>query len=296
MSYKNPTMPNFAFFGTPDLAVTVLEELKAKNLLPALIITSPDAPQGRGLTLTPPPVKVWAEAHGISVIQPTSFKEAIPKEITDTPWDVFVVAAYGKLLPQTLLDIPTHGTLNVHPSLLPRFRGASPIESQILADEETVGVTIMEMDAQMDHGPIVAQEVVSLPSWPIRKDELSRILAHAGGELLAHTLPEWTTQNTQSSEQDHEAATFTQKITKQQGHITFTTDPCQNYLTFCALHPNPGTYFFATKDNTEVRIKIADATYSGKTFIPTRVIPAGKKEVPYTALREQGYVLPAEAP
>src|SRR5258708_5123149 len=125
---------SFVFFGTPALSVQVLEELAHNNLLPELIVASPDKPQGRKLVLTPPPTKVWAAAHGIPVIQPKTLKtdDGI-EELLKKQYDFFVVAAYGKIIPQRIIDLPKKGVINVHPSLLPKFRGASPIRTQILA-------------------------------------------------------------------------------------------------------------------------------------------------------------------
>jgi len=278
----------FAYFGTPPFAVRVLEELQERNLSPSLIVTAPDKKAGRGLTLTPPAVKVWAEKNNIPIIQPESLKE-IPEELK-ADFDVFVVAAYGKILKKELIDLPRCGTLNVHPSLLPKYRGASPIEGQILHDEKPVGVTIMQMDEDLDHGPIVLQREKTLPAWPIRKDELTRVFAAYGGEILAEAMTKWCDGKIEAVPQDHEKATFTAKLKKEDGEINFADDPYQNFLKFCAFHPWPGTFFFADG----IRIKIADATYHEGIFLPTKVIPEGKKEVRYRELT--GYNLPLEAP
>lgn len=276
--------PKFAYFGTPPFAVRVLEELEERNLLPSLIVTAPDKKAGRGLCLTPPAVKAWAEKKGIPFIQPKSLKE-IPAELKDN-FDYFAVAAYGKILQKDLIELPKHGTINVHPSLLPKYRGASPVEGQILGDEKHIGVTIMQMDEELDHGGILLQKEKLLPAWPIRKDELTKVLAALGGELLAEAL---TTKH-DAVEQDHDAATFTSKIQKGDGEINFADDPYQNFLKFCAYHPWPGTFFFAG----DTRIKITDATFHDNTFLPTKVVPEGKKEVRYRELT--GYTLPPEAP
>ncbi|MCI0542427.1 methionyl-tRNA formyltransferase, partial [bacterium] len=123
--------PQFIFFGTPDFAVGVLEELEKKGLLPSFVVTAPDKPKGRGLVLTPPPVKVWAEARGIKILQPEKLDQNFIAELKKYSWDLFVVAVYGKIIPKEILLLPKHGALNVHPSLLPRLRGASPIQSAI---------------------------------------------------------------------------------------------------------------------------------------------------------------------
>ena len=276
--------PNFAFFGTPPFAVRILEELKERDLLPSLIVTAPDKKAGRGMKLSPPAVKVWAEQEGIPYIQPESLKE-IPEELQQ-PFDYFAVAAYGKILSKILIELPKHGTLNVHPSLLPKYRGASPIEGQILNDEKHIGVTIMQIDEELDHGPILIQEETKLPAWPIRKGELTIVLAAEGGRLLAEAL----TTETTPQEQDHDQATFTGKLQKEDGHIDFSQDAYQNFLKFCAYHPWPGTFFFAG----DTRIKITEAIFHNDTFIPTKVIPEGKQKIRYSELT--GYTLPPEAP
>ncbi len=166
---------SYVYFGTPRFAALALDEFLEAGLLPELIVTAPDMPAGRGLKPTPPAVKDWAIAPNIPYIQPATLKE-IPPELLSKKYDVFVVAAYGKLLRSNILSLPTHGCVNLHPSLLPHFRGASPIESQILADELPVGVSVMAMDEEMDHGGIFMQKEVSIPEWPIDKQALTDLL------------------------------------------------------------------------------------------------------------------------
>lgn len=273
----------FAFFGTPRLSTIVLDELKTAQLLPTLIVTVPDKPAGRGLTLTPSPVKTWAGAHSIEVLTPTKVRDtAFLNELRARgPWDFFVVAAYGKILPKELLDIPRKGVLNVHPSLLPRLRGASPIQSAIITDEKHTGVTIMLIDEEMDHGPILAQEPVEVEPWPPRAGELEERLARAGGSLLAKTIPAWLAGSVTPKEQDHRTATFCKKIEKEDGFLDFSADPYQNFLKIRAFSEWPGTYFYARRGGKDVRVKIADATYANGALTITRVIPEGKREMSY---------------
>lgn len=277
--------PLFAFFGTPDIAVIVLEELKKQDLIPALIVTAPDQKQGRGMQLTPPPVKVWAEKEGIDVIQPENFTDDPALDVLlNSSWDAFVVVAYGKILPDSVINLPDHGTLNVHPSLLPKLRGASPIRSAILEDMRETGVTIMHMDEKMDHGPIVAQARIEIEEedWPLPGRVLDELLAHAGGELLAETLPAWIAGDIVAESQDHAQATLTTKITKDMGEINLADDPYQNLLKIRAFDGSPGTYFFTEKNGAKTRVKIVDAEIANDdTLIITRVIPEGKKEMAY---------------
>jgi methionyl-tRNA formyltransferase len=136
----------FAFFGTAGFSVAVLDELERAGFLPSAVVTAPDAVMGRKKVLTPSPVKVWAQARNIPVVLPDSLAN----------FDLFVIASYGKIIPKKILDIPRFGTLNVHPSLLPKYRGPSPIQTFILNGDEETGVTIMLTDEQMDHGPVIA--------------------------------------------------------------------------------------------------------------------------------------------
>ena len=183
--------PSFVFFGTPSLATIVLDELEKKEFVPSLVVTAPDKPSGRGLKVTPSPVKRWAQKHSIPTLEPTEFTEEILQKLEAEQADVFVVVAYGKILPQTVLDIPEHGILNVHPSLLPKFRGPSPVRSAILADEQTVGVTVMKIDEKMDHGPLLIQESYTPPVWPPDAQELDEYLFTLGGTMLAEVISQY---------------------------------------------------------------------------------------------------------
>jgi methionyl-tRNA formyltransferase len=281
--------PIIAFFGTPSFATAVLDELAAAGMLPSLIITAPDAPKGRKLILTPPEVKVWAEEKGIPVLQPTTLKNEVKlAPLLNTEWDLFVVAAYGKKLPAEILALPKHGTFNVHPSLLPKLRGASPVCSAILADVRETGVSIMLVDEALDHGPIVAQARVELEEseWPPRATLFEQLLAHAGGSLLAETIPLWVEGKITPEEQNHEKATFSQKITKDMGEINLTDDPYKNLLKIRAYDGWPGTYFMHIRNGKDgeknMRVKILDAKLAEDgTLQILRVVPEGKKEMDY---------------
>lgn len=273
--------PRFAFFGTPEFAAIILDELEQKGLIPCVVVTAPDAPKGRKLVLTPSEVKVWAANRSIPVLTPSTLKDGAFKEMI-APYDceLFVVAAYGKIIPQEVLDIPTHGTLNVHPSLLPKFRGSSPIESAILSDETHTGVTIMELDADMDHGPVVAQRERIRNDWPPKGSELTRDLAHFGGNLLADIIPEWM-NGLRGHPQDHERATFTKKIKKEDGLIDPKGDPLMNLKKIRAFDDWPGAYFFTEHGGRNIRIRVTEATLQDGKLQILRVIPEGKKEMDY---------------
>ncbi len=279
----------FVFFGGEPLAVPILVKLKEAGLLPSLIVCNPDRPAGRGQKLTPPPVKLWAEQEGIAVFQPTNYKDDVARsQLESQPWDLFVVVAYNFILPDWLLTLPKYGVLNVHPSLLPKLRGASPIRTAILENNpEDVGVTIMLMDKEMDHGPILEQEqfFVSEDNWPISGPVLDVLLADMGSELLAEVIPAWIAGELSPQEQTHEMATYCHKLTKEQGELMI--DPFDLPAGEAGRHAwrvinafaGIGDAFFKFD---EKRVKIKKAEFLGGTLRLLRVIPEGKKETDFT--------------
>ena len=277
--------PTIVFFGTPEFSTIVLDELAAAGYTPALIITAPDAPVGRGHVLTPSPAKVWAEAADVPALTPTSLRtDPELGALHNTKWDLFIVASYGKILPADILALPKYGTLNVHPSLLPKFRGASPVRSAILEDARETGVTIMRMDEELDHGAIVSQARIELEvaDWPPRATMFEALLAHAGGQLLAETIAPWVAGEITPEAQDHDKATFSRKIMKEDGHIDLADDPYQNLLKIRAYDGWPGTYFFAERGGKQVRVKILDAEIAEDGSLRIlRVTPEGKREMDY---------------
>ena len=273
--------PSFAFFGTAEFSITILEELANAGFVPALIVTIEDKPQGRKLTITPPPVKVWAQQNNIKFLQPQKLDQNFVYKLKAINYQLFIVAAYGKMLPPSILDLPKHGTLNVHPSLLPKLRGASPIQAAILRDERKTGVTIMLVDEKMDHGPIIAQAEITVEDWPPKASALRELLAHVGGELLAETIPLWLEKKIPPEEQDESKATYTLKIKKDDGLIDLNDDSYENFKKIRAFDMWPGTYFFTLRGDKEVRVKIADAEFKDGKLVITRIIPEGKKEMSY---------------
>ncbi|MBI1956903.1 MAG: methionyl-tRNA formyltransferase [Candidatus Niyogibacteria bacterium] len=233
----------FVFLGTPLFAVRVLEELAKKNLLPSLVVTAPDKPAGRGLKLTLPPVKAWAESRRIPIFQPATLKSPeAAKRLAEEGADVFVVAAYGKLIPGAVLTLAPKGALNIHPSLLPRWRGADPIRNAILADDAETGVTIMQLDEKLDHGPLIAQKAVPVNEKTYEK--LEEELAVLGGALLTDILPQWFAGAIKPREQNHTEATFTKKIVKEDGHLDWNESAETIERKIRALNPWPGIFTF----------------------------------------------------
>ena len=269
-----------AFFGTPEFSAKILEKMNEGGFSPSLVIATPDKPKGRNLVMTPPATKIWAEKNNIAVLQPTKLKAPeFLDELKKTNWDLFVVASYGKIIPQAVLDIPKHGTINVHPSLLPRLRGASPIQSAILKENET-GMTIMLMDADMDHGPILKQEKLDIKNWPPKITELENMMIEVGGRLLNEVIPLWIDGKIKPKEQDHNKATFIDKINKKEALIDFNDDPFWNYRKIQALQ-NYKPYFFTERNDKKIRVIIKEAKFEDGELIITRVLPEGKKEMDY---------------
>ncbi len=270
----------FAFFGSSRFSVIALDELARRGFIPALVVTTPDKPAGRKLKLTPTPVKEWAVAKSIPVLDPDVLDTAFIAALKEKNLDLFVVASYGKIIPQSVIDLPPRKTLNIHPSLLPRYRGASPLQSAMLDDAKDTGVTVMRIDAKMDHGPIVAQKDVHIDEWPQYEDFEVR-MATEGAALLAETLPVWASGDAPEHEQDHEAATYTKKIAKPDGLIDFSDDAYLNFRKIQTYHEWPGAYFFISRDGADMRVKITQASFADGTLRIEKVIPEGGKEMSY---------------
>jgi methionyl-tRNA formyltransferase len=271
-----------AFFGTSEFSLEVLEDLKKLGIMPDLVVTTPDKPQGRKMVLTPTATKVWAENNSVEYVEPEKLKdEKFSEKIKG--YDLYIVASYGKIIPKILIDMPKYKVLNVHPSLLPNYRGPSPLQEQILHDEKNVGVSIMLIDEAVDHGAIVAQEKVEIPGWPVGFNELSRLLAHKGAEMLAHLLPLWIKGKIQPKEQNHAEATFTKKVEKTDGFIDLAGDAYKNYLKILAYEDWPGTYFEAEHAGIKMKVVIKKAEWKDGQLKILRVVPEGKKEMDYDA-------------
>jgi len=282
---KSNIILKIAFFGTSEFSVIILEELKKKGMLPSLIVTAPDQPKGRKLILTPPPVKVWAQENKVEFLQPQKLDDSVRYKLQATSYKLFIVAAYGKIIPKKILDIPQYGTLNVHPSLLPLYRGPSPIQTQILENVPVTGVTIMRIDEEVDHGPILAQETTAMPTPLPTAEDLEKFLATRGGRLLAETIPPLIEDppagGVSPQEQDHSRATYTKMLSKEDGLISLRDEPELNYRKIRAFHPWPGAYFFTEKNSKEIRVRITNAQLQDGKLIIKKVIPEGGREMDY---------------
>ena len=276
---------NFVFLGTPEVASETLEILKQAGFLPSLIVTAPDKPKGRKMLLTAPPVKTWAIQNHIPYIQPEKLKEIEILEILKKEnSDLFLVVAYGKIIPENIISLPKLGSINIHYSILPKYRGASPVESAILAGDSTTGVTIQKMEYKMDTGPIIAKEEISI--LPEEKNfELRKRLIKIGGDLLVRILPDiFANKNLSEIPQDEKEATYCKKIKKEDGLVDIENeDPNVLYNKFRAYFNWPRIFFFQNNK----RIIVTDAVLEDDKFVIKKVLPEGKKEISWVDFKKQ---------
>ena len=237
------TNPNVIFAGTPEFAVASLQALIDAGAVPCAVLTQPDRPAGRGKSLTASPVKKLAEKHGIPVIQPLSLRnEAAVSELRDLQPDIMVVAAYGLILPQEVLDIPRAGCLNVHASLLPRWRGAAPVQAAILAGDKQSGVCLMSMEAGLDTGPVYAREEVAIGACDTA-GALHDRLASSGARLLTENLDAIINGELAATAQDDALATYAPKIKTADAEIIWQRPATELDRIVRAYNPVPGAWF-----------------------------------------------------
>jgi methionyl-tRNA formyltransferase len=230
------------FMGSPEFSVPPLEQLILNQYPVAAVYTQPDRAAGRGRALMPSPVKRTAAAWKLPVVQPTSLKspEAL-EELAGFRPDVIVVAAFGQILPRPVLSLPRYGCLNVHPSLLPRFRGASPVAAAILAGDLFTGVSIMLLDEGLDTGPLLARAQVPIAAQDTA-GSLSAKLSRVGAQLLLEVLPRWLGGELTPRPQDEAQASYAGPISKQAGEIDWKLGALTIWRRVRAYQPWPGAY------------------------------------------------------
>jgi methionyl-tRNA formyltransferase len=265
---------NIAFFGTPPFTVDFLQTLAAGGFTPSLVVTNPDRPAGRGMIMTAPEPKVWAEKHSITVLQPDKLDDAFFAELTKTEWDLFVVVAYGQIMPERVINLPKYGTINVHYSLLPKYRGATPVESAILNGDQTTGIAIQQMRYKLDTGPIFVKSEMDIAPDDTARTLRDKLNAEAL-RLLVPTITGIFSGSIIPIEQDDTQATHCGKIKKEDGLISLSDDPIELDRKYSAYDGWPGLYFY-TKEN--VRVKITKAHFDG-TFVIDEVIPENGKRM-----------------
>jgi methionyl-tRNA formyltransferase len=262
------------FAGTPEFALASLEALTNAGLLPLAVLTQPDRPAGRGKRLTASPVKQFALERGIEVLQPATLKqpEAVALVAALEP-DILVVAAYGLILPQSVLEIPTTGCLNVHASLLPRWRGAAPIQAAILAGDSETGVSLMAMTAGPDCGPVYVEESIAIGPEETA-GELHDRLAALGGELLVRHFDAIVSGALRAQEQDDALVTYAPKISKQDARLDWLEPAEVLHRQVRAYNPVPGAFFML--DDTPVKCWRAGVIARSGAAAPGDVLSAGR--------------------
>ena len=265
------------FMGTAELSCASLEKLAGdKNVCVVAVVTQPDKPKGRELKLTPSPVKVLAENLNLPVLQPLKARdEKFIGELRALKPDLMVVVAYGQILPQNILDLPKFGCLNVHTSLLPKYRGAAPIQWAIADGEPETGVTIMKMDAGLDTGPMLATR-----RTPILPTDDSQILhdrlAQLGAELLAETIPDYIAGKITPQPQPAAGSTYAAKIKKEDGQIVWSQPAVQIWNRLRAFTPWPGAFTYLHAEPKPQLLKIWKAEVVGNSG-PTGTVLAADK-------------------
>jgi len=273
------------FFGTSEFAIPSLEALIEANSGLIAVITAPDRLAGRGKKQILSPVKTWLKesAPKIKILEPEKINDDFISEISKLAPDLGIVASYGKILPQKLIDMFPKGILNVHPSLLSKYRGASPIQTTILNGDTKTGVSIMLVDSKMDHGPILARKELDIASPPEVEwdyEFLHDTLAKFGAKLLIETLPKWINGEITPEVQNESMATYTKMLKKEDGLIDWSKPAEYIERMIRAYNPWPGT-FTKMKNGKILKIKKAEIS-NGKLKILI-VQPEGKKEMPYEA-------------
>lgn len=230
------------FMGTPDFAVNTLEKIIEAGHEVMLVVTQPDKPKGRGNTMQFPPVKECAVSHGLEVFQPVKIREDASVEyLKKFALDIIIVAAFGQILPKSILDLPKYGCINVHASLLPKYRGAAPIQWAVINGEKVSGVTTMRMDEGLDTGDMILKEEVTLTPNETGGSLFDR-LAEVGAKLAVQTLQALEDGTAEFTPQDHEKATQVGMIKKSFGEMDFTKSAVELERLIRGLNPWPGTY------------------------------------------------------
>jgi methionyl-tRNA formyltransferase len=274
-----------AFFGTGPLAESALITLTALGIKPLLLVTKKDMPVGRSQEITPPLIKKIAEELGITVTQPASLKNLEENSpLLTEDFDLFIVASYGNIIPGKILDIPLFGTLNIHPSYLPQYRGPTPLETALIEGDKDMGITIMVLDELVDHGPILTQK--HFDYFSLMKDatilDFEKLAGTVGAEMLASSLEAFITGGISVVEQNHENATFTKKLDKETGLVNLEKDSLEKvYHLWRACTPWPSVYFFFEHKDKKIRVKITEMKNDEEGIRISKVIPEGKKEMSY---------------
>lgn len=271
----------FIFFGTPYVASDTLARLLNAGYKPLAVVTNPPAPVGRGRVITPSPTHTLAQENSIPVFTPEKITSEFIQELQELNADYALVVAYGKILPQELIDIFPLGLLNIHYSLLPKYRGASPVEAALLNGDTVTGVSIQKLALEMDAGDILVQKEETV----LRDDTTTTLrarLIELGASALVDILSSFENGTATFVPQDHTQATRCRKIKKEEGELDLLSDAQTNWNKYRAYIENPGTYFFVAQGDKKVRVKIKSAKLEKGVFTPLRVVPENKSEMDYS--------------
>lgn len=258
------------FWGTPEFALPSLEALIKEGYKIKAVVTNPDEPKGRRKILSPPPVKIIAKKHNIPVLQPSN-QEIKDLKLQIPAADLYIVSAYGKIIPKAIFTRPAYQTLVIHPSLLPRWRGASPIQFTILNGDKETGVTIIKMDEQMDHGPIIAQKkLADYNAQEASYKVLYKDLAELSAKVLLEILPKYLSAEITAVPQDETRATYSKMLKKEDGRINWNNPASEIERMVRAFNPWPGSWTIWPHQGKNLRIKIEEAGF-------VKEEPPGKK-------------------
>lgn len=267
--------PRVLFAGTPAFALLQLQALCESGCTPVAVLTQPDRPAGRGKKMTASPVKEYSIEQNIAVLQPTTLRdEEVLKQLAAYKPDLMIVAAYGLILPQAALDIPKRGCLNVHASLLPRWRGAAPIQAAILAGDEQTGISLMSMTAGLDSGPVFSSATIDIGAEE-NAGALHDRLAALGGELLLRELDSILDGRLKAIAQDEARATYAGKITSADARLDWSRPADELARSVRAYNPVPGAWFM----HDDERIKCWRATVTDDSGPPGTVVEVTKDSI-----------------
>jgi len=240
----------FIFFGSSKFAEIILNKLLKSDMRPVLVVTAPSKAKGRKKVLSPTPIYNLAEQNKIPILTPENLKdEEFLSNFKNYNPDLVILTAYGKIIPAQLLSIPKKGVLNLHPSLLPRWRGATPIQSAILAGDKETGVSLFLMDKEIDHGPIIQKTEYKIQNPSITYPELSQELAEIGADLIIKIVPKWLKGEINSIPQDNSSASYCHKILPEDEKIDWNKSNIEIDRKIRALNPNPGVFTKTTKED-----------------------------------------------
>ncbi len=285
--------PKIIYFGTSDFSAAILQGLVKNSYKPILVITVPDKPVGRKQILTPCPVKKIAQKYNIPIEQPEKIKDSLEKKIKNIEPDIGIVAAYGKIIPKKILEIPEYGLFNVHPSLLPKYRGPSPIQTAILDGIKKTGVTIFKINEKIDEGSIAGVKKILIEKND-NSETLRKKIIEPTIELLIELIPKLIKNEIKLKNQDHSKVSYTKIIKKEDGKINWNNDAEKIERKIKAFYPWPGTFCFWKKDKKLLRVKIIEAKAQkqnsnhpiGKVFLTPEKEPAVKCKKDYIILKK----------